>query len=207
MFYCSVIKVPVALTALIFYHISFSLSRTFSKSFFSYSAEPFFFFDSHTRLSHLHRFVKNFLKLFYRPKSSFCSLWQLNYITILFSSCQQYFTFFSPTSNTTVSISISEKQTWKLHKALYKHNDTKMQLLQSITFCIKEDNFFCLLLPKEHKRQFPEYLLLSHTAMQSLPFPFSARRLSAIVSYTSKPLKRYWKPKKFFLCEMQEFSW
>ncbi|MEM0580821.1 hypothetical protein WBS51_10130, partial [Blautia sp. HA2174] len=39
--------------------------------FFSYSAEPFFFFDSHTRLSHLHRFVKNFLKLFYRPKSSF----------------------------------------------------------------------------------------------------------------------------------------
>ena len=165
------------------------------------------FFDSHIRLSHLYHFVKNFLKLFYRPKSSFCSLWQLNYITILFSSCQQYFTFFSPTSNTTVSISISEKQTWKLHKALYKHNDTKMQLLQSITFCIKEDNFFCLLLPKEHKRQFPEYLLLSHTAMQSLPFPFSARRLSAIVSYTSKPLKRYWKPKKFFLCEMQEFSW
>ena len=29
------------------------------------------FFDSYTRLSHLHRFVKNFLKLFYRPKSSF----------------------------------------------------------------------------------------------------------------------------------------
>ena len=34
-FYCSVIKVPVVLTALIFYHIVLSLSRTFL-SFFNF---------------------------------------------------------------------------------------------------------------------------------------------------------------------------
>ena len=71
-FYCSVIKVPVVLTALIFYHIIFSLSRTFLKSFFtSHSAVLFFFFDSHTRLSHLYCFVKNFLKLFSPVKTDF----------------------------------------------------------------------------------------------------------------------------------------
>ncbi|WP_287973332.1 hypothetical protein, partial [Blautia sp.] len=42
-FYCSVIKVPVVLTALIFYHIIFSLSRTFLKVFDSRSAVLFFF--------------------------------------------------------------------------------------------------------------------------------------------------------------------
>ena len=111
MFYCSVIKVPVALTALIFYHISFSLSRTFLKSFSAIQLSRSFF-DSHTRLSHLYHFVKNFLKLFYRPKSSFCcfkepasarlsdnfcSLRQLCYNSISVDYCQQLFSFSFPT--------------------------------------------------------------------------------------------------------------
>ena len=64
-----------------------------------------------------------------------------------------------------------------------------MQLLQSITFCIKEDNFFCLLLPKEHKRQFPEYLLLSHTAMQITVPVFSTPPISHCELYIEAPKK------------------
>ena len=51
--------------------ISFLACQELFQKVFSAIQLSHSFFDSHTRLSHLHRFVKNFLKLFYRPKSSF----------------------------------------------------------------------------------------------------------------------------------------
>ena len=62
-FHCLVIKVVCLATALLFYHVVFSLSRT-SLSFFKLYFQHFVLFNSFSSLSQLFRSVKNFFFLF-----------------------------------------------------------------------------------------------------------------------------------------------
>ena len=56
-----------------YFIISFlACQELFSKVFYQPFGCAVLFFDSHTRLSHLHRFVKNFLKLFSSAKADVC---------------------------------------------------------------------------------------------------------------------------------------
>ncbi|RHO86448.1 hypothetical protein DW049_10980 [Ruminococcus sp. AF41-9] len=64
MFHCLVIKVVCLATACLFYHVIFSLSRTFFK-FFKLYFQHFVLFNSFSSLSQLFHSVKNFFLSFF----------------------------------------------------------------------------------------------------------------------------------------------
>ena len=158
MFHCSVIKVPVVLTALIFYHIVFNLSRTFFiflKLFSELFSLTSVSCDSQSRLSHLSRSVKDFFEVFLTSLKRMCS-------SVFSTACLLYhiFSFLS----TTFFIFFFDIQTSK--------RLTELHYTTILSLCQQKRRFFTFFL--QYLLIYPQitYVLLVDTRTHAISFTF-----------------------------------